>query len=61
MVALDLGGKESQICIRQPDGAIVEERRSDAATTSVLSEVVGFRLRSGPTECDAAHGPMTAP
>lgn len=26
-VAIDLGGRESQICIRQPDGTIVEERR----------------------------------
>jgi transposase len=25
--AIDLGGKESQICIRRPDGTIVEERR----------------------------------
>lgn len=25
--AIDLGGKESQICIRQPDGTIVEERK----------------------------------
>lgn len=26
-VAIDLGSKESQICIRQPDGTIVEERK----------------------------------
>ena len=26
-VAIDLGGRESQICIRNPDGTIVEERR----------------------------------
>jgi transposase len=26
-VAIDLGGRESQICIRQPDGMIVEERK----------------------------------
>jgi transposase len=26
-VAIDLGGRESQLCIRQPDGAIVEERK----------------------------------
>jgi transposase len=25
--AIDLGGKESQICIRQPDGTILEERK----------------------------------
>ncbi len=25
--AIDLGGKESQICIRHPDGTIVEERK----------------------------------
>jgi transposase len=25
--AIDLGSKESQICIRQPDGAIIEERK----------------------------------
>lgn len=27
-VAIDLGGKESQICIRRPDGTIVEEARA---------------------------------
>lgn len=26
-VAIDLGGKESQICVRRPDGTIVEQRR----------------------------------
>ena len=26
-VAIDLGGRESQICVRRPDGAIVEQRR----------------------------------
>jgi transposase len=26
-IAIDLGGKESQICIRRPDGTIVEERK----------------------------------
>src|ERR1700734_1007 len=26
-VAIDLGGKESQVCVRAPDGTIVEERR----------------------------------
>lgn len=36
-VAIDLGGKESQICIRQPDGAIVEERK---VPTRKLTELV---------------------
>ena len=36
-VAIDLGGKESQICIRQPDGTIVEERK---VPTRKLTEVV---------------------
>ena len=36
-VAIDLGGKESQICIRQPDGKIVEERK---VPTRKLPEVV---------------------
>ena len=26
-IAIDLGGRESQICVRRSDGAIVEERR----------------------------------
>jgi predicted NBD/HSP70 family sugar kinase len=26
-VAIDLGGKESQICIRHSDGTIIEERK----------------------------------
>ena len=36
-VAIDLGGKESQICIRQPDGTIIEERK---VPTRKLTEVV---------------------
>jgi transposase len=35
--AIDLGSKESQICIRQPDGAIVEERK---LPTRKLTELV---------------------
>jgi transposase len=35
--AIDLGSKESQICIRQPDGAIVEERKHP---TRKLTELV---------------------
>ena len=35
--AIDLGGKESQICIRQPDGAIIEERK---VPTRKLTELV---------------------
>lgn len=30
-VAIDLGGRESQICVRSSDGAIVEERRAPTA------------------------------
>ena len=36
-VAIDLGGKESQICIRQADGTILEERK---VPTRKLSELV---------------------
>jgi len=36
-VAIDLGGKESQICIRHPDGTIIEERK---IPTRKLTEVV---------------------
>lgn len=36
--AIDLGGKESQICIRRPDGTIVEERK---VPTRKLTELVG--------------------
>ena len=35
--AIDLGGKESQICIRQPDGTIIEERK---VPTGKLTELV---------------------
>ena len=35
--AIDLGSKESQICIRQPDGAIVEQRE---LATRKLAELV---------------------
>jgi transposase len=36
-VAIDLGGRESQLCIRQPDGAIVEERK---VATRALPELM---------------------
>ena len=35
--AIDLGGKESQICIRQPDGTIIEQRK---VPTRKLTELV---------------------
>lgn len=35
--AIDLGGKDSQICIRQPDGTIIEERK---VPTRKLTELV---------------------
>jgi len=35
--AIDLGSKESQICIRQPDGAIIEERKHP---TRKLTELI---------------------
>lgn len=35
-VAIDLGGRESQICIRDPNGAIVEERRYETRLLSRL-------------------------
>ncbi len=31
-LAIDLGGKESQICVRSSDGQILEERRCRTAT-----------------------------
>lgn len=37
--AIDLGGKESQICIRQPDGTIIEERKFP---TRKLTELVAM-------------------
>jgi transposase len=42
-VAIDLGGRESQICIRQPDGTIAEERR---VPTRDLPELVATWSRS---------------
>src|SRR5919198_3743285 len=32
-IAIDLGGRESQVCVRAPDGSILEERR--VATTAL--------------------------
>ena len=43
-VAIDLGGKESQICIRQPDGTIIEERK---VPTRKLTEVVATWFYDG--------------
>ena len=31
-LAIDLGGKESQICVRSADGQIVQERRCRTTT-----------------------------
>jgi len=42
-LAIDLGGKESQICIRSCDGQIVEERR---CRTAALPEYLASRPRS---------------
>lgn len=35
-VAIDLGGKESQICIRKADGTIIEERRAPTKRLATL-------------------------
>lgn len=37
-VAIDLGGRESQICIRAPDGTIVEEKRHATRLLAKLME-----------------------
>jgi transposase len=37
-VAIDLGGRESQICVREPDGTILEERRYE---TRLLPRLLG--------------------
>jgi transposase len=42
-VAIDLGGRESQICVRAPDGAIIEERKH---ATRKLED---FLRRCGPS------------
>ncbi|MBA2504634.1 MAG: IS110 family transposase [Thermoleophilaceae bacterium] len=35
-VAIDLGGRESQICVRRPDGTIVEQRRLRTAAVGAF-------------------------
>jgi transposase len=42
-VAIDLGGRESQICVRASDGVIIEERR---ARTAALGRYLGSRPHS---------------
>ena len=42
-LAIDLGGKESQICVRGSDGQIVEERR---CSTAMLSGYLASRPKS---------------
>jgi predicted NBD/HSP70 family sugar kinase len=42
-LAIDLGGKESQICVRSSDGQIVEERR---CRTAALPGYLASRPRS---------------
>jgi transposase len=37
-VAIDLGGKESQICVRSPDGQIIEERKVQTGKLDKLFE-----------------------
>src|SRR5438046_1402861 len=39
-LAIDLGGRESQICVRRSDGTIVEERR---VATAALARYLGKR------------------
>jgi len=42
-IAVDLGGRESQICVRGSDGAILEERRYP---TGMLGQYLATRLES---------------
>jgi transposase len=35
-MGIDLGGRKSQVCVRSPDGAIVEERRLATAALAVF-------------------------
>lgn len=42
-IAIDLGAQESQVCVRQPDGVIIEERR---CTTRSLSTFLRRRPKS---------------
>ena len=42
-VAIDLGGRESQICIRSPDGQVIEERR---CATGSLGRFLAKRPKS---------------
>ena len=53
-LAIDLGGKESQICVRSSDGQIVEERR---CRTAALPAYRATRPRSRVVEtCSEAFG-----
>ena len=46
-IAIDLGGRESQICVREADGTVVEERRADGVPSGVILEAVRPGFRSG--------------
>ena len=54
-LAIDLGGRESQICVRAGDGHSLEERR---CRTAALPEYLASRPRSGVVleTCSEASG-----
>jgi len=43
-LALDLGGRESQLCLRAPDGTILEERRLATKSVGKLFERPAARI-----------------
>src|SRR5881392_4256511 len=70
-VAIDLGGKESQICVRRSDGTIVEEKRvrtyalarylEKRAPSVVVLETCAEAFRVADAACEAGHQVKVVP
>ena len=55
VIGIDLGGRESQVCVRSSDGAILEEARRLRAETPMADAVTAVGVRaaeSGPAGRD---------
>lgn len=61
-LAIDLGGRESQICVRSSDGQIVEDRRCrTAALSAYLAILYGAENRSGRNGILVNHAAKAVP
>ena len=58
-VAIDLGSRKSQICVRSSDGQIVDERRWETWELQRVLEPGRFRATIGGSQPDARSAELT--